>query len=406
MAWAALVSRLPALRRNRRDAAVRSYSLAIFFLALSLSFLLPPVYLSLDQALGIPNLARLLAHGSIFLCCWFVQQFLFHLNYAEDEARLRSRSNLGALLGAAGLLVALFVAADIPDEALDFTTRYADTPFIAEYRLVLLGYIAFTLVNIARLSWRYAHLSSSRPALDWGLRLVAAGAVVGLVYIAHGTAYLASRRIGLAYPLRNVEFLSELLVAVCVGLVVIGSTMPAWGPRLGIPQLHRWFVTYRICRKLYPLWRDLCRAVPQIALVPPSTALADALSLRRLRFRLYRRVVEIRDGQLALRTFFHPGVGGAAELVCQESGLGADDSSALAEATQLWLALQSRAAANKTRGAALGLPPGGGDDMQSEASFLARVAAYYARPDLIREVIARLNEQETASAALREGTHS
>jgi len=80
--------------------------------------------------------------------------------------------------------------------------------------------------------------------------------------------------------------------------MVVGCTMPAWGPHIGIPALVIWLRRHRAHRHLYPLWRDLYQVNPEIALLRPLPRLIDALILYDLDFRLYRRVVEIRDGIL------------------------------------------------------------------------------------------------------------
>ena len=51
---------------------------------------------------------------------------------------------------------------------------------------------------------------------------------------------------------------------------------------------------------LYPLWTDLLRDVPQVALEPPASRWRDRLQVRDLEFRLYRRVIEIEDCLCAL----------------------------------------------------------------------------------------------------------
>ena len=51
------------------------------------------------------------------------------------------------------VMAACFVLAWLPDEALDFTGRYAHTPFSFEYRLVFLAFLGLGLVNAARLFW-------------------------------------------------------------------------------------------------------------------------------------------------------------------------------------------------------------------------------------------------------------
>ena len=90
------------------------------------------------------------------------------------------------------------------------------------------------------------------------------------------------------------------------------TTLPAWGPRAGVPALYEWATRYRACRRLYPLWRDLCKAFPDLALVPPESTVTDALAVRGLELRLTRRAIEIRDGRLALRANVPTGAAEAA----------------------------------------------------------------------------------------------
>ena len=86
-------------------------------------------------------------------------------------------------------------------------------------------------------------------------------------------------------------------------LVAAGGVLPAaqhW-------PLVRQAGFYRSLRRLYPLWDGLRQAVPGIALDPVPTW-ADRLDPRDLRMRLYRRVIEIRDGYMALSPVDVPGI--------------------------------------------------------------------------------------------------
>lgn len=406
LAWAAVAYKLSAFLRHPGEPALRSFWFGLLALALSLTTLLPPVYLGIDRLVGIPNLARVLAHCLMVLAAWSIHMFLFHLNYPDAQAR-PDRRREGLLLGITlALLIGLFGLSDVEEESLEFTSRYADTPFIAEYRLVLLGWLGFVLANAARLSWRYAGISVSRPSLHLGLRLVAIGATVGLGYSVHGAFYLAARRFDLRYPFGDEELVSDALLAVCLVLILIGSTMPAWGIRLGIPALHAWAGRYRACRRLYPLWRDLCRASPGIALVPPSGAVLDALTLAGTGFRLYRRVVEIRDAQLALRPHLDPRAAVHAAALCRESGMAGEEMEAVIEAARLAATLRAkeRAKGFSDPDRAPRLP--GWADVQREAAFLGRVAHHYVRSPIVRAVLARLEQEDDEVASAAQGAHS
>ncbi|MDP8930083.1 MAG: hypothetical protein M3O70_16320 [Actinomycetota bacterium] len=143
-------------------------------------------------------------------------------------------------------------------------------------------------------------------------------------------------------------------------------------------SLCRWLDEYRAHWHLYPLWRALYHSNPEIALVPPASLVANALTMRRVGFHLYRRVIEIRDGVLALRRHFDPRVAHAARERGRAAGLVDEDLQALVEAESLIGALRAKEQGLAPVEAALPTDAVGGTDLPSEASYLQKVARYYA----------------------------
>jgi hypothetical protein len=268
---------------------------------------------------------------------------------------------------------------------------------VLEYRAVFLAYLGLALGNVVRLSWRYAGVAV-HPTLAFGLRLVALGGLAGLGYVANEGVRVVAARLGLGDLAPGSETLTRALIAGAIGLTVVGSTLPAWGPQLGIARLSRWVGRYWSYRQLYPLWLALYRASPEIALLPPPSAWADALTVRDLGFRLYRRVVEIRDGCLALRPYLAPGVAEHAGELCRQAGLVGDRAAAEIEAAGLAAAL-----AAKTSGRRAVPTPGsqqsavvGGSDLESEVASLKRVARCYQRSPIVRAALAWQQQAHTA----------
>lgn len=402
LAWAAVAYKLPALRRSPRDPALRAYWLTLLSLALALTVLVDAVYLAIDRVAGVPNLARLLGHGFILVTSWAVQVFLLHLNYPDAAVRPRVRRYGWSLVVALVLMATLFGLAPVDEESLQFMSRYADAPFILEYWLVFLSYLGLALVNVVRLSWRYGGLTD-RVALRLGLRVSATGGAIGLGYVVHEGLYVMARRAGLGYPLGDKELVTTVLVAGGTSLMIVGSTMPAWGPRVGIPGLLDWVGRYRTYRRLYPLWLALYRSTPEIALSPPPSRLADALAVRDLGFRLYRRVIEIRDGLLALRPYIDPRVLDEARELGRQAGLPDGERRAVAEAASVAAALRGKARGKAAGGAhgALGTPDG--TDLSGEAAFLASVARAYQHSPLVRTVLARLERDGAGMGRVEQG---
>src|SRR5579875_1836169 len=128
LAWAAVLYRLPAVRRSPGDAGRRLYWLTLLCLALALTVLLPPVYLWLGRVGGIPNVGRLLGNGLVLVASWTVQAYLFHLNDPPEHARRRVHRMALALAAALGLMAILFALAPVGEDAVDFTRRYGAAP--------------------------------------------------------------------------------------------------------------------------------------------------------------------------------------------------------------------------------------------------------------------------------------
>ncbi len=353
---------------------------------------LPPVHLALDAAVGIPDLARLLANALTLVACYCAQLLLLCLSESEDRVRRLARLYGVGLLGALVLLGHFFAAASLREEALDFTRRFADAPFILEYKLVYLTGFGLALGNLARLTWRYARLAH-HPSLHLGLVWITFGSLSGLLYALHDAGYVVGQRLGLAYPFGDPTPITQALLFVSAGALAVGSTLPEWGQRARVPDLYRWLDHYRSLRRLYPLWRVLYEATPEVALEPPASHLRDVLTVRRLSYWLYRRVVEIRDGSLALRPYRSVWAERTARRLCDEQGVPAEDVPAVVEAACLAAAirlkrLDPRAAVARQ---ATRPPDQGGADLIGEVVALERLARHFEGSAVVRIVRSRLD---------------
>jgi hypothetical protein len=403
LAWAGVAYKLPAYWRNRHDPVVRSFWLSLLFLALALTVLLPPLALRIDHVTRIANLSRLLGNGVVLIAAWAVQIFVFlNLDYRRNGARSRIHLASWALAGVLVAMTGLFVLAPVHREAADFWQRYGTAPFTLEYRLVYLAYLGLAVINIVRHSWHYAGMAD-RPSLSLGLRLVAIGGLLGGGYVAHEGVRAAALTVGLHTSVLDSDTITRVLIASSVALMVAGVTMPAWGPRFGIPTLYHRLGGYHTYRQLYPLWHALYRASPEIALLPPRSALIDALMIRDLDFRLYRRVVEIRDGSLALRPYFDSRVIEQARELCHAADLSDDEGLATIEAASIAAALQARMDDQPAR---VGISSGessfeshGGADVAGEAEVLMRVARCYRRSPIVRAILAETRSRASGRMA-------
>jgi hypothetical protein len=246
---------------------------------------------------------------------------LIHLSLTRKQAKGQIRRALWFAIAVILILALCFaLSKPVAEEPIAFTERYAGSVFIDVYRLAFIAYVGVMLLAVVRLSLRYRTVSRSRPSMHLGITVVAIGSILGLGYVLHGVMYLFARRLDIAYPIPD-DIASTVLGAVSVSTVVIGATMPEWGGIFRIPRAYLWLDNRRACRPLYPLWRDLCDCAPDIVLGSVPSALADTLSFRDVGIRLYRRVVEIRDGRLAVAHKVPSGTAERADVLGRAAGL-------------------------------------------------------------------------------------
>jgi hypothetical protein len=288
------------------------------------------------------------------------------------------------------LMVTLFVLAPVDEPTTTFSATYADAPYVAQYLMVYLTASAVALADITRLCWRYSKIAG-RPWLRRGLRITVAGAASGFAFCGCKAALLAGHRFGL-----DLDYLDKATPVFASGaalLIVVGLTIPAWGPRL--EEARDRVAGYRSYRRLHPLWVALYRAMPQIALVPPDSPGADTFTLRDLDFRLYRRIIEIRDGRLGLRPYLDREVAATAHRLGAEAGLAGEELQAVVEASALAAALRAKA---QDRPVVVDhRDPAGGADLPSEIAWLVRVARAFADSPVVAAVLAEAERTATAA---------
>jgi len=138
--------------------------------------------------------------------------------------------------------------------------------------------------------------------------------------------------------------------------------------------------------RLYPLWHLLRQAVPEIEL-----PLGPGMRWN-IRYRLHRRIIEIRDALLVLRPYSIRIIIKLATAMARESGLSAEQISAVAEAAMIVSALRSRRCGWIS-------PPGRvprghtgpltGNDMQAEAASLLLVCHAVRRSQIVQRAAGR-----------------
>ncbi|WP_052397724.1 MAB_1171c family putative transporter [Streptomyces sp. NRRL F-5123] len=264
-------------------------------------------------------------------------------------------------------------------------------------RLLFAGYeLLFAVYGIGCLAMLVGALAGhirreANGVLRTGLLLMALSAGMGIVWTgwsAHDiTKVLTSGHQGVG------EDLPSTLLSVAVAVLAAGgASATRWPVLLGGPL--RWWRAQRSYRALEPLWAALCAELPEIALAGGGAARrrrGRRPPVRRATFALYRRVIEIRDGHLALRPYFEvaggPGGGAASSSSSPSlpSSRGEDDggparAAAREAAAAIAAALANRRAGRRTAAeAALPTWPVAGT-LDAETAWLLEVTRAFVAP--------------------------
>ncbi|QIY53270.1 hypothetical protein HEP86_00530 [Streptomyces sp. RPA4-5] len=290
--------KLPAARRSGNDPAL--VALCIYFLASALSFLvdLEPFRTVLSGVLHYPNITTVLSQAAVIVLTAAQQVALVHWAGPPDKAHAESRRRIHVCSAALIVVVTLFfLLAPLKhyESARTVSVMYQTEPHYAVHMGLYVSLCAAGQIEALRLSLRFVGLAR-RSWLRRGMIVMSIGASLVLLYCGCRLATLAGRGIGLDMDAFDpVGWVSGDLGSL---LQIVGWTLPAWGVHLS--AAHQWPAQYRDHRRLRPLWHAVSEAVPAITLDPPPFRRRGPLPPRDIGYCLYRAVIEIRDGQLAL----------------------------------------------------------------------------------------------------------
>ncbi len=389
--WIAVLAQVPSQWRAPTRLAVWG---TMLLLAAIGTLDLTAIGARLDAACGLPNVADLAQHLLAIIAATLARYSAVAIfGTPEQRARWSVVRNSAVAAGTVAALIALFAVSpartrptDIARYA-DFPMQYASHPEVIAYWAIFAAYLGTTFVIIARLAWRYGR-RACRSSLGRGLQLLAAGMVAGLAYLGYGSSVVAARAAGVQGPfIRTAPGVIQSLFGALIVLVAAGGVLPAtqhW-------PLVRQAGFYRSLRRLYPVWAALCQAVPGIAL-DPVPVWADRLDPRDLRMRLYRRVIEIRDGYMALYPVDVPGIEDTVRAAAGRHRLSAADEATVTAATRLELARRAELRGEVRLATAAPYADKefiAGTDLDSEVRLLRVVAAHWTTIRRAAETIER-----------------
>ncbi|MFD5553795.1 MAB_1171c family putative transporter [Streptomyces sp. NPDC127068] len=370
--WGITIWRAPGAWRNKGK---RPLWAAFFVLALEMCFATDPAARWLDRTVGVNSFSALLKHTAAVIAAAFVLEFLADASASSRLTRTASgRHPLrpGTVVPAVtlGVMITLFAIAERPREAIDLLTAYPHDSLVVAYVLVWTSYFGWAMLTASRLSWQW----SRRPGpehLRRGLRLICIGTSIGIFYAVHRTSMLFFARFGVHPVSAEADaVLNVLLALVPLLLICVGSTMPAY------PKVRAAVLRYRNLIKLYPLWDHLSEAAPQIRYGRKRNRLGDALDIRDVRGRLYRRTIEIRDAMLILNGSAPMSVRLRAADHVEDAGFSGRAATTAAEAC--WLRASREAhTEGLARASSPEAPAQAGSDLDSEARLLLELSDAY-----------------------------
>lgn len=378
-----LAVKLGRLCRAPHDPTLRA--LCLFLAGLTASVGLQPFVPAIDKTTGVQMLGGFLGECAVLVAAGAGQVFLRRVHHPPESAKVTGRRPYRALVLVVVAMAVLFVLGPTdwelpPGTATAASGHLAVLPRPYLYLYLYSGYLAITLTALTRMCLSYAPLTERRP-LRIGLRVLTAACLAGLVYTVTSLVSDTMFEFGVNVDPWESAAITPLYLVTDL-LLLTGCAIPAVAPPLA--EVGRHLADRRALRRLQPLWQALYRAHPDIALFPAGARTELGLDL-------YRQVIEIRDGQLALRPYVDPDAVDAATARCDRAGLDADQTRAVVEATAIAAAIAAKSAGRPPQpGAAPRASVTAGADLAAEIRWLQQVSAAFQNSPIVADVRHRL----------------
>ncbi|MFF7633006.1 MAB_1171c family putative transporter [Kitasatospora sp. NPDC008050] len=367
-------------RQLGQDRALAALAGVYGLSALSFLVSLDPVWRLLGEATGNPAVGILASFGIV--TALMTLQLVVLANWVLPQERARRTVRLCLTAGAAVIaaLVTLFfllpVTGTVAPQA--FTAKYIHSGIYQAFLTLYIGAYAIAEGVVAVVCRRRAG-GTGEPWIARGLRVVGAGALLTFGYSAVRLVDVSAAVFGLTHASAQAENLAWLCADGGTTLQLTGFFIPTLAVH-AVPRARAWVSAYRNYQRLGPLWHGVHEALPTIALQTNRNAAAGRPPLWGTSWHLYRRTVEIRDGQWALRHHLDQSVRSTAETRYTTAGLQGAELAAAVTADQLREALSAYHRDESPHAPTAYADAGTRDDVRTpddDVRALLRIAAHF-----------------------------
>ncbi|SDZ42475.1 hypothetical protein SAMN05421504_11631 [Amycolatopsis xylanica] len=255
----------------------------------------------------------------------------------------------------AGVVVWIYVAVDPQNP------RPGHTGLPLGYFFLVSGFSVVALTACAVVC-----LLGARRMDHWAMRWALLALALG--WLANALPWLLNLVWLVTHDPRWIAWFSEIDGVAAFG-IAIGAALPL------IPDIQQRVRHNAAYRRLGPLWRTLTEAAPHVRLA--RAPMARILPAVPARLPLYRRVVEIRDAIVVLRSYVDAGDLDAAHADVERRAVPAELADASVTARWLAAALRHHDEGDPPAAQPENIAGVGGDDFEQEVEFLLRVADAY-----------------------------
>ncbi len=398
LAWRTVVQRGTRLRDGAPQLDRWVHWIGFVTLSLMITLPLPFVRSAVDGVARTPGLALYLQEVATLCTCWCWLSYLALIEGTRSRWQPVLFGGLAVLVIAATAFMGLrfSIAPGRGDIArlgpgADLVTRYLATQRLI-YRAVMLLHAAYG----SRLLRRYSAVVRSRPALWARMRAMTWVLDFMILYAVYECLTI------LCPPLPD---FGNSLNRLRAYLMVLVLAVPSGWYAHAVARIERWtgqqgpfagFGTWRLHRRIFPLWRALRPIDPGRSLLPPPVRFDAWIPQADPSFRLCGEVMEIRDWSLALCRYVPAGTARIATWIAARANVPVADLPAFIEAATLAAGLWAWQRVKTVPGHEIGaIEPGHGqvDTLADEAIFLGRVADFFVHSPLIAAVLIGIDEE-------------